>query len=115
MRRPRWERLGTCRYWWVPLAIALSFLFAGGAALTALSRQLGAMHVPGATGRGPQGFLSSSQLDLATRGWVEFWNSGGRIQARFVSPLWLTHLYFLLDYLLFIPSYVVATVVVMAR
>jgi len=100
--------------------VAIVLLLAGQAALTSLSKQLAAMHLPGVTGRGPQGFVGSSHLDLAVRQWKEFWDASGsgqrpNISPPFVSPLWLARLFMILDYLLFIPGYLVGTWVIVAR
>ncbi|MGH2555265.1 MAG: hypothetical protein ACRDHO_06070, partial [Actinomycetota bacterium] len=108
----------------------------------ALTKQLKAMHVPGQNGWGVQGFIGGSHLDQAVCQWKGFWDPASlpdslpasfpaslcaadagpnealvsqATQARYVSPLWLATLFMILDFALFIPAYIVATVLVMAR
>jgi hypothetical protein len=86
----------------------------------ALVRQLKAMHLPGETGRGVQGFIGGSHLDLAVRQWHGFWASPDPLirhatTQRYVSPLWLATLTMIIDSAMLVTGYVVTTLVVMAR
>jgi hypothetical protein len=84
---------------------------AGLGAMGVWVNQLETMHLPGETGRGLQGKVGPSHLDLAVGQWKTFW----AVSQHRRSPLWLATMTMIVDSLVFAPAYVVTTVVIMAR
>lgn len=97
---------------WIIVSIAVTFLAVGYTLLSSIAQQLASMNFDGSEGFTLERFFGRSQLDRAVPAWKEAWQRFNNTIAEttgdpYVSPLHLAKVSLLLDYIFFMPGYLV--------
>jgi hypothetical protein len=103
-------RIGQGPRWWMPFVVGLILMVSGAIAIIAMALDLKAMHPPGQPGHTGSYFYAPPQLDEKVATWKAYWEPvDGGVHAG-SSPLAILVLTLILDFAIFIPGYVLATV-----